>query len=70
MSEISGANFLKLTPNLQELIDWSVVEVNNRLYFRTIEDTNKNGDFDKDDNLHYYFVDLNSDLTLNEYTPY
>lgn len=70
ISEISGANFIKLTPDLQELIDWSVVDVNNRLYFRTIEDTNKNGDFDRNDNLHYYFVNLNSDLTLNEYTPY
>ena len=70
ISEISGINFTKLTSDLQELIDWSIVEVNNRLYFRTIEDTNKNGDFDKDDSLHYYFVNLNSDLTLNEYTPY
>lgn len=70
ISEISGENFIKLTPDLQELIDWSVVDINNRLYLRTIEDTNKNGDFDKNDNLHYYFVNLNADLTLNEYTPY
>jgi hypothetical protein len=70
MSEVSGTNFMKLTPDLQELIDWSIVEIKNRLYFRTIEDTNKNGDFDKNDNLHYYFVDLASDLSLNEYTPY
>lgn len=58
ISDISGKNFTKLTEDFQELIDWNLIESKNRLYFRTIEDTNKNGQFDKKDNLHYYFVDL------------
>ena len=58
ISNISGKNFTKLTEDFQELIDWNLIESKNRLYFRTIEDTNKNGEFDKKDQLHYYFVDL------------
>ncbi|AWA31543.1 hypothetical protein HYN48_14965 [Flavobacterium magnum] len=58
ISEISGARFTKLSGDFQELIDWNVVESKNRLYFRTIEDTNKNGEFDKDDVVKYHFVDL------------
>ncbi|WP_298155573.1 hypothetical protein [Flavobacterium sp.] len=58
ISDISGARFTKLSGDFQELIDWNVVESKNRLYFRTIEDTNKNGEFDKDDVVKYHFVDL------------
>lgn len=70
LSDISGENFTKISPELQELVDWNLIESKNRLYFRTIEDTNKNGDFDKNDLVHYYFVDLLSEWTLNEYVPY
>jgi hypothetical protein len=58
MSTISGEKFTKLSPDMQELIDWKLVEQKDRLYFRTIEDANKNGEFDKEDKLHYSFVDL------------
>ena len=51
--------------------DWNLIEAKNRLYFRTTEDTNKNGDFDKDDTVFYYFVDLmHKELKLNEYKPF
>jgi hypothetical protein len=30
------------------------------LYFRTIEDTNKNGQFDKKDVVHYNYINLSS----------
>lgn len=58
ISEINGTNFVKLSADLEELIDWNIIEVQNRLYFRTIEDINKNGSFDKNDVVHYYYVDL------------
>ncbi|MFN3967885.1 hypothetical protein [Flavobacterium sp.] len=58
LSDISGKNFTKISVDFQELIDWNVVESRSRLYFRAIEDTNKNGAFDKEDTLHYYFVNL------------
>ena len=58
LSDISGDNFTKVSTDLQELVDWSLIESKNRLYFRTIEDTNQNGQFDKNDVLHYNYIDL------------
>jgi hypothetical protein len=58
ISDISGAGFRKLSDDVQELIDWSIVEELNRVYFRTIEDINKNGAFDKNDKVHYHYIDL------------
>ncbi|MFM2370144.1 MAG: hypothetical protein RL619_2465, partial [Bacteroidota bacterium] len=54
----------------QELIDWNLIESNNRLYFRTVEDTNKNGQFDKMDVVHYNYVDLsNKEWKIISYKP-
>ncbi|MBF4492711.1 hypothetical protein IRZ83_09825 [Flavobacterium sp. JLP] len=58
LSNISGENFTKVSEDFQELVDWSLIESKNRLYFRTIEDTNQNGQFDKNDVLHYNYIDL------------
>ena len=58
ISRSSGREFKKLSPYLQELLDWTVIDVQNRLYFRTIEDINKNGAFDKNDNVNYFYIDL------------
>jgi hypothetical protein len=58
ISGINGKGFSKLSQDMQELIDWNIIEVQNRLYFRTIEDINKNGAFDKNDSVHYHYVDL------------
>lgn len=70
ISTISGQKFTKLSPELQELIDWKIIESKNVLYFRTIEDTNKNGEFDADDNLQYHFVNLlDKDWKVNSYKP-
>jgi hypothetical protein len=58
LSDISGEKFTKISTEFQEVLDWKIIETKNRLYFRTIEDTNKNGKFDKNDKLHYHFVNL------------
>ena len=58
LSTISGQKLTKLSANFQELIDWKIIESKNLLYFRTIEDTNKNGEFDAKDSLQYQFVNL------------
>ena len=60
ISDISGKRFVKLSQDMQELIDWNVIDAQNRLYFRTIEDINKNGAFDKNDLVHYHYTDLMS----------
>lgn len=70
VSDISGANFTKLSTDFHELIDWNLVEIRNLLYFRVIEDSNKNGAFDKADKVHYHYVDLLSkELKVMEYNP-
>jgi hypothetical protein len=70
LSEISGARFTKVSSDFQELIDWSLIESKNRLYFRTVEDTNKNGQFDKNDVVHYNYIDLNdSTWKVTTYQP-
>lgn len=70
ISDISGAGFKKLSPDMQELVDWSLIEAKNRIYFRTIEDINKNGAFDKNDSVHYYYADLLSpEWTVAAYEP-
>ncbi len=70
LSEINGNKFTKVSAEFQELIDWNIIESKNRLYFRTIEDTNKNGEFDKNDILHYHFIDLNTkDWKVENYNP-
>lgn len=71
LSLSSGEDFTKLTPDYHELIDWNILEVKNRLYLRTIQDSNKNGDFDQDDAVYYYYVDLlEKEWKLNEYKPF
>ena len=58
LSEISGEKFTKISYDFQELIDWKLIGSKNRLYYRTIEHTNKNGEFDKKDVINYYYIDL------------
>lgn len=70
LSTISGEKFTKISQDFQELIDWELIEASNILYFRTIEDTNKNGQFDKDDLINYNFINLNSkDWKVQNYKP-
>jgi hypothetical protein len=58
LSDISGKRFTKVSEDFQELIDWNLIDSKSRLYFRTVEDTNKNGQFDKNDVVHYNYIDL------------
>ncbi len=70
ISNFNGTGFTKLSAALQELIDWNIVDAQNRLYFRAIEDNNKNGAFDKNDMVHYYYVNLLAkEWKAEEYEP-
>ncbi len=70
ISTISGQRFTKLSADFQELIDWKIIESKSTLYFRAIEDTNKNGEFDAEDKLQYYFVNLmDKDWKVISYKP-
>ncbi|TRW24787.1 hypothetical protein FMM05_09825 [Flavobacterium zepuense] len=70
ISEISGKGFKKLSEDVQELVDWNIIDAQNRIYFRTIEDINKNGAFDKNDMVHYHYADLMAkDWAVTDYKP-
>ena len=70
LSEISGDRFTKISTDYQELIDWKLITSRNRLYYRTVEDTNKNGEFDKKDAVNYYYIDLsNKEWKIISYEP-
>ncbi len=70
ISTLSGQKFTKLSVDFQELIDWKIIESKNLLYFRTIEDTNKNGEFDAEDSVQYQFVNLlDKDWKVTSYKP-
>ena len=70
LSHISGKNFKKLTIDYHELLDWRVLEVNKKVYFRTLEDIDRNGEFNKKDKIHHYYVSLeNEAFDIVEYFP-
>ena len=70
ISHIDGTNLKKLTPNLAQVVDWKVIPKLKRLYFKSISDTNKNGEFDKNDKVNYQYVSLEGgDLTIIDYNP-
>ncbi len=70
LSYSDGSNFTKISEPLQELVDWNIIDVQKRLYLRCIEDINKNGAFDKNDKVHYHFVNLlANEWKVEEYMP-
>jgi hypothetical protein len=69
LSEISGKRFTKVSMDLQELIDWNLIDSKSRLYFRTVEDTNKMGSL-INDVVHYNYIDLsNNEWKVSNYEP-
>ena len=70
LSMIDGAGFKKLSGSNHELLDWKLIPIASRLYFKTIEDTNKDGGFDEKDTVHYQYVDLSTaKFEVIEYYP-
>ncbi|HNP33419.1 MAG TPA: hypothetical protein PKN96_09005 [Flavobacterium sp.] len=70
ISTISGQKFTKLSTDFQELIDWKIIESKNILFFRTIEDADKNGSLERQDRIHYYFVNLtDKEWKVSSYKP-
>lgn len=70
ISHLNGRDFKKLTTKYYKLLDYTFLKINNTLYFRSIEDINKNGKFEKNDKIHYQFVNLNDKgLNVISYNP-
>ncbi len=70
ISKIDGSDFKKLTKELHEFYDWSLIKGENRIYFLTLEDKNKDGALNNKDKFHYYFIDFSGDkYSVTEYNP-
>ena len=70
ISDIGGKNLKKLTPNLAQIVDWKLIPQLKQLYFKSISDSNSNGEFDKNDTINYQYVNLeDKTLTVKNYDP-
>lgn len=70
ISEIDGSNFKKITNNAHQYDGGKLIVQDLKYYFRTIEDTDKNGDLTKVDTYHYYYIDFTKDgYKVSEYYP-
>jgi hypothetical protein len=58
LSTLSGEKFTKISADLMELVDWKIIDANAKLYYKTIEDSNKNGQIDTKDAIQYHYVNL------------
>lgn len=70
LSKADGTQFKKITKELHEFYDYHLINGENTIYFRTLEDINKDGELTKDDKFHYYKIkfDLDGYLVL-EHNP-
>ena len=70
ISNIDGSGFNKLTKESHHLYDWSTIKGENRIYYRSLEDINKDGKSDGKDRFHYYFADFTGEkYSVTEYNP-
>jgi hypothetical protein len=61
ISNSDGTNFTKITKELHEFYDHNFIKDENRIYFRTLEDKNKDGELNNKDRFHYFYIDFNAE---------
>ena len=70
ISRNDGTGFKKISKELHEFYDFSIIYGDNKVYIRTLEDQNKDGLLNNQDKFHYYTIDFMSDTyKINEYNP-
>lgn len=70
LSSIDGSGFQKITSDFHEVLDWNIIKRKRRLYFRSMEDSNRNGEFDIEDRVHYKFIDFSGQQPqIKSYQP-
>ncbi|GAA5042767.1 hypothetical protein GCM10011506_45600 [Marivirga lumbricoides] len=70
ISMLNGSDFTKITKELHELYDYRLIKGENKLYYRTLEDVDKDGKLTSNDQFHYYFLAFRKDgYSNNEYYP-
>ncbi|AZQ44967.1 hypothetical protein [Nonlabens ponticola] len=60
LSNSDGRNFHRISPENEELIDWKYIKAENRVYYRTVEDSNDDGLFQNSDIIRYFYIDFDS----------
>lgn len=63
---ISGQNLKKLSPENEYVVNSTIVEKTNELYFQTKKDINKDGFFDRKDSTLLYKVDFKNNLKVSK----
>lgn len=58
ISKIDGRDFRKISKELHEFYDYNLIKGENKVYFRTLEDINKDGELNNKDKFHYYYIDF------------
>ncbi|MGB5926896.1 MAG: hypothetical protein WBH03_01915, partial [Cyclobacteriaceae bacterium] len=58
MSRTDGSEFRKITANMHELQDYRFIAGTDAMYFRTLEDSDKDGNLTDQDSYHHYVVDF------------
>jgi hypothetical protein len=70
ISKIDGREFKKITKELHQSHDWNFIKGGKQVFFRTLEDKNKDGEFNNKDKFHYYYLDFsNGQYSVTEYNP-
>jgi hypothetical protein len=70
ISNIDGTTFTKLTKDKHEYVRGEMITSELKYYFKTIEDLNHDGQFDRYDKFHYYYIDFsNTPIKVIEYNP-
>ena len=50
--------------------NWKTILEANKLFFKSIEDIDANGEFDKKDKIHYFYLDVSiPNAEVTEYFP-
>ncbi|MEO1211940.1 MAG: hypothetical protein AAFY45_00360 [Bacteroidota bacterium] len=71
ISRGDGSDFIKLSNDQEEIISWKFLPELERIYFKTLADSNKDGKFDIKDQLGYHYVDLSGEEPiLHSYDPF
>lgn len=70
ISKGDGTKFKKLSPELHEFYDYRILKEDKKLYFRTLEDINKDGKLTNKDKFHYYQLQFIEDgYSVAEFNP-
>ena len=70
IGNLDGTSFTKLSRELHDLHDYNFIKEENRVYFRTLEDRDNDGELTSKDKFHYYFISfVGGTLQVVEYNP-